>query len=52
MQHHAANELDVEMALAERALARLADSRESRHQEVVELGPFGELFPEFIGAGA
>ena len=35
VQHHAADELDVEVALAERALAGLAHGGESRHQNVV-----------------
>ena len=32
VQHHAADELHIEMALAERALGGLADGRESRHE--------------------
>ena len=52
MQDHAADELDVEMALAERALGGLAHGGEGRHQDVVELGAFGDLFLEFVGARA
>ena len=52
MQHHAADKLDVEMPLAERALAGLADGGESRHQKVVNGGACGELLLEFVGAGA
>ena len=37
VQHHAADELDVEMALAERALGRLAHGREGLDQDIVEL---------------
>ena len=52
VQHHAADHLDVEMALAERALGGLAHGGEGRHQNVVERPPLGELFLEFLGAGA
>lgn len=50
VQHHAADELDVEMALAERALGGLAHSGEGRHQDVVERLAVGELLLEFGGA--
>ena len=36
MQHHAADQLDVEVALAERALGGLAREREALEQQVVE----------------
>ncbi len=52
VQHHAADHLDVEMTLAERALGGLADGGESRHQDVVERTALGELLLEFLGAGA
>ena len=53
VQHHAADELNVEMALAERALAGLAHGGERGHQNVVERGlAVGELPLEFLGAGA
>ena len=52
VQHHAADQLDVEMALAERALAGLAHGGEGRNQNVVERRAFGELLFEFVGAGA
>ena len=42
MQHDAAHQLDVEMALAERALGRLAHRGEGLGQEVVELFAVGE----------
>ncbi len=51
MQHHAADQLDVEMALAEGALGRLAHGRKRRNQEVVECLAFRELLPELGGAG-
>ena len=50
VQHHAADELDVEMALAEHALGRLAHRRESRCEKVVERLAGGELLAEFDGA--
>ena len=52
VQHHAADQLHVEMALAERALAGLAHGGEGRNQNVVEACAFGELLFEFVGAGA
>ncbi len=52
VQDHAADELHVEMALAEGALGGLAHGGEGRHQEVVELGAVGDLLLEFVGAGA
>ena len=52
MQHHAADQLDVEMALAERALAGLAHGGEGRHQDIVERRALGELLLEFVGARA
>ena len=51
VQHHAADQLDVEMALAEGTLGRLAHGGESRHQDVIEGLAFGELLAEFGGAG-
>ena len=52
VQHHAADQLDVEMALAERALGGLAHGGERRHQDVVERRALGELLLEFVGARA
>ena len=46
VQHHAADQLHVEMALAEGALGRLADGGEGGHQQVVELGAVLELLAE------
>ena len=51
MQHYAADQLDVEMPLPERALGRLADGGKRRNQEVVERLAFGELLSEFGGTG-
>ena len=50
VQHHAADQLHVEMALAERALGRLAHGGEGGHQQVVELGAVGQLLAERFGA--
>ena len=52
VQDHAADQLHVEMALAERALAGLAHGREGRHQDVVERLAVGDLFLELLGARA
>ena len=43
VQDHAADQLHVEMALAERALGRLAHGGEGRHQDVVERLAVGDL---------
>ena len=51
VQHHAADQLHVEMPLAERALGRLAHGGEGRNQNVVEGLAVGELLAEFGGAG-
>ena len=51
VQHHAADQLDVEMALAEGALGRLAHGGEGRDQEVVERLAGREL-RGILGAGA
>ena len=51
MQHHAADQLDVEMALAEGALGGLAHGGEGRDQDVVERLAVRELLAEFGGAG-
>jgi len=50
MQHHAADHLDVEMPLAERALGRLAHGGEGWNQNIVEGLAVGELLAEFGGA--
>ncbi len=50
VQHHAADQLHVEMALAERALGRLAHGGEGRHQQVVERDAVGQLLAESRGA--
>ena len=50
VQDHAADQLHVEMALADGALGRLAHGGEGRHQNVVERGAVGDLLLEFVGA--
>ena len=50
VQHHAADQLHVEMPLAEGALGRLADGGEGRNQNIVERLAVGESFAEFGGA--
>jgi hypothetical protein len=52
VQHHAANELHVEVALAQRALCRLAHGRERRHQQIVERSALLDLAAEVFGAQA
>ncbi|MGY3370250.1 hypothetical protein ACVWZL_007375 [Bradyrhizobium sp. GM2.4] len=51
MQHHAADQLDIEMALAERPLGGFTDRGESGDQQVVKGLALGELLPELDGAG-
>ena len=48
VQHHAADKLDVEMPLAEGALAGLAHGGESRHQDVVCRRSLRELLTELF----
>ena len=50
VQDHAADQLHVEMALAERALGGLAHGGEGRDQDVVERLAVGELLLESLGA--
>ncbi len=50
MQHHAAHQLDVEMALAEGALGGLAHGRERLDQQVVEGLAGGQPLAKAIGA--
>src|SRR5215467_1191982 len=50
VQDHAADQLDVEMALAKRTLGSLPAGREGLHQDVVERLAVGDLFLELIGA--
>ena len=52
MEHHAAHQLDVEMALPERALGRLAHRREGLDEQVVELLAGRQPLAEAVGAGA
>ena len=48
VQHHAADDLDVEMAHAHLALAGLADDREGLGKEVVELRAVARLLAERV----
>ena len=52
MQDHAADELHVEMALAERALCGFANRGEGRDEDVVQGLAGGDLVPELLGSGA
>ena len=52
VQHHAADELDVEVALTERSLGSFPHGGEGRHQNVVKRGAFTKLLFEFVGASA
>ena len=52
VKHHAADQLHVEMALAERALRRLAHGGEGGDEKVVEGLAVRDLPPEILGAGA
>ena len=49
MKHHAADQLHIEMALAESALGRFANGRKGRHENIVERLAFGELLAELGG---
>ena len=51
VEHHAADQLHVEMAHAQGALAGFAHHRESRDQQVVELLAVRQFGPEFGGLG-
>ena len=50
VQHHAADQLDVEMALPKGALGRLADGREGLRQQVIEVAAIGQFLAEAGGA--
>ena len=50
VKHHAADQLDVEMALPQHALGGLAYGGEGRHQKIIELGAGGELLAKGDGA--
>ena len=53
MQHHAADQLDIKMALAEGALGGLSDGGEGLHQKVIKRFALGADLPAvFIGEGA
>ena len=46
MQDHAADELDVEVALAKRALCRFTDGRERGNEQIIERGAVVQLLTE------
>ena len=52
VEHHAAHQLDVEVAHAHGAAGRLADRGEGLGQQVVDLGAVGQPLAELGGAGA
>ena len=52
MQHHAADQLNVEMTHAERPLARFTHDGEGLGQQIVERLSLGEAPPELVGLGA
>ena len=52
VQHHAADQLHVEMALAQRALGGLAHHGERLDQQVVQGLAGGQALPELVGLGA
>src|SRR5262249_31254799 len=51
VENHAADQLNVEMTLTERALRGLADRSEGRNQQLIERGACSDLLLEFLGAG-
>ena len=51
MQHHAADQLHVEMAHVEDAAAGFADHRKGFHQQVVQRRTLGQPLFEFDGLG-
>ena len=51
VKDHAADQLNVEMTLTERALCGFADSGEGRHQKFIERDAFSDPLLEFFGAG-
>ena len=52
VEHHAADQLHVEMAHAQHTLAGLAHRGEGRNDQVIERGALGQLGLELLGAGA
>jgi hypothetical protein len=51
MQNHPANELNIEMTLAEDAARRFPYRGESRHEQIVKRPAGGEFLPEYLGSG-
>jgi hypothetical protein len=52
MQHHAAHQLHVEMALADGAFGGLSDRGEGLRDQLLERRPFLHPGAERLGAGA
>jgi hypothetical protein len=52
VEHHAADQLHVEVAHAQRTLGRLAHHRKSLREQLVEGRPLGVLVFQFIGFSA
>jgi hypothetical protein len=52
VQHHAADQLHVEVAHAQRALGRLADHGEGFDQELIDRRAAGDALLELVGLGA
>jgi hypothetical protein len=52
VQHHAANHLDVEMTLAERAAGSFTHGGEGGDQKIVDRFAGGQLSPEFFRLGS
>ena len=52
MQHHAADQLHIEMALAQGALGRLADGGERFRDQIIERRAGLDAGAESLGAGA
>ena len=50
MEDHAADQLDIEMALSEGTFGGLADGGKGGRQEVLERAAIGQLFAEFHGS--
>src|SRR5215831_13109256 len=49
--NHAADQLNVEVPLAKRALGRFANGGESGHEQILQRGPVGQLLAKVLGAG-
>ena len=52
VQHHAADQLHIEMPLTQGALGRLAHGGKGRNQQIVEAGAISQLLAEVLGTGS